>query len=458
MRLRYSAGQELLLAGEMTMVDESLMDKGIAQSIYPIRLATGAVVYGRGDFKFLAGGLREETLWLLGEKGVSEFDHLGANPPGMNSAALPESGLYVMSCADGRLQAVIDAGPQGALAAGHGHADALSLTLHACGRELLGDPGTYQYVGPDGQREHFRGTAAHNTLQLDRRDQSSPKGPFAWERLTRTKAETWVIGQTFDLFAGSHDGYSQTGNPAVLRRWVFFRKPQFWLVRDLLLGTRKHRVDLRWHLHPNVPPPARSESQFISFGQDIGIALIPAEEGNWTKTIEPAVWSPVYGRKEAATSIRFTTETTLPTEIATALAPRGDGLEGISAQAKLIQFFPSPGTSAYRLIDNHEEHSCVFSNESRWTFEEWKSDAAFMYFCTTNGRLTLLAFCNGTYVEFRGVRLASVPKRVDRCELIFSEGKLQVVSPNDGIVLSNELNPSFEMGETIPQRSGEADL
>jgi len=31
-------------------------------------LATGAVLFKRGDFKYVAGGLREETLWLLGNK------------------------------------------------------------------------------------------------------------------------------------------------------------------------------------------------------------------------------------------------------------------------------------------------------------------------------------------------------------------------------------------------------
>ena len=241
-------------------------------------LATGAVLFGRGDFKFLAGGLREETLWLFGEKGASEFDRLEAKQPAMSSAALPETGMYVMSCADGKLQAVIDAGPQGALAAGHGHADALSLTLHAAGRELLGDPGTFAYVGSDGQRDHFRGTAAHNTLQLGGRDQSIPKGPFAWDRLTNTKAETWVVGQTFDLFVGSHDGYAQTENPAIHQRWVFFRKPKFWLVRDLVLGTGKHRIDVRWHLDPNLPPVAMAGNKFISSGHEAGISLFAARE------------------------------------------------------------------------------------------------------------------------------------------------------------------------------------
>ena len=39
-------------------------------------LATGAVLFRRGDFKGVAGELREETIWLLGEQGVAEWDRL----------------------------------------------------------------------------------------------------------------------------------------------------------------------------------------------------------------------------------------------------------------------------------------------------------------------------------------------------------------------------------------------
>ena len=100
-------------------------------------LATGAVLFGRGDFKALAGGLREETLWLLGESGVAEFERLPRVEPARKSVAFPVAGLYVMAGDDPGQQLVIDAGPQGAHTAGHGHADALSLTASSDGCELL---------------------------------------------------------------------------------------------------------------------------------------------------------------------------------------------------------------------------------------------------------------------------------------------------------------------------------
>jgi hypothetical protein len=420
-------------------------------------LAMGAVLFGRSDFKFLASGLREEMLWLLGEQGVAEFDRIEAKQPDMSSLALPETGLYVMSCNERKLQAVIDAGPQGALAGGHGHADALSLTLHAEERELLGDPGTYEYVSAGTERDKFRGTAAHNTLRLDGRNQSEPNGPFAWKSLTKAKAENWISGQTFDLFVGSHDGYSQPDNPAIHRRWVFFRRPKFWLVRDLMLGTGKHQLDLRWHLAPGLFSSRPADGRFVFPEGRGGIALFSPAEESWSETVEQGTWSAAYGIKETATEVRFTTVTTLPAEFATLLAPMGMSPHDADAQARLMQVSSSPRMSVYRFIDDRDEHCFIFAQDKSWTFHEWKSDAEFMYLCSTNGKLNLLVFCNGTHVEFRGNRIVSSPKRALRCEIIYSGGKTQVVCSEDDILVSQEgMNKSFEAGEAIPRGSDEA--
>ncbi|MCA1557112.1 MAG: hypothetical protein LC731_01070, partial [Acidobacteria bacterium] len=44
-------------------------------------LSTGAVIFNRADYKHVAGGLAEETLWLLGRDGAREFDSLEARTP-----------------------------------------------------------------------------------------------------------------------------------------------------------------------------------------------------------------------------------------------------------------------------------------------------------------------------------------------------------------------------------------
>jgi uncharacterized heparinase superfamily protein len=144
-------------------------------------LSTGAVLYQRGDFKFLAGSPREETVWLLGTPGMAKFEEVRSYEPSEASTALRESGLYLMADSATGQQLTIDAGPQGPGTAGHGHADALSIHLASGGETFLMDPGTLEYVGNTfTDRNFFRGTAAHNTLRVDECDQAEGVPPFAW--------------------------------------------------------------------------------------------------------------------------------------------------------------------------------------------------------------------------------------------------------------------------------------
>jgi hypothetical protein len=225
---------------------------------------------------------------------VSPLQPLAPSPP--RSVALRSTGIYAMT--DRRSQLFIDAGPQGALTAGHGHADALSTQLITAGRPVLIDPGTFCYVCPE--RDRFRGTAAHNTLQVDGRDQAQPKGPFAWTRMPETTVDYWHSGKTIDVFAGHHNGY----HPVIHHRWVFGLKSKFWLIRDVVTGPFHHHLDIRWH-----------------FLDERDLTILPPVGHNWSRSVERWDWSPVYGKKEPAFVLRFSTDTALPAELAVLLVP-----------------------------------------------------------------------------------------------------------------------------------------
>src|SRR5579862_7729074 len=60
-------------------------------------LATGAVLFDRGDYKFAASDLREETVWLLGVEGAQRWDKLESTRPAMDSAALACGGFYLLT-------------------------------------------------------------------------------------------------------------------------------------------------------------------------------------------------------------------------------------------------------------------------------------------------------------------------------------------------------------------------
>ena len=239
------------------------------------------------------------------------------------STAGPVGGIYSMK--SGSSQLFIDAGPQGALTAGHGHADALSVQLIADGRPVLIDPGTFCYVCPE--RDRFRGTAAHNTEQVDGRDQAQPAGPFGWNNLPEVTVDRSYTDEDYELFVGHHDGY----RPLIHQRWVVGVKAGFWLVRDLVTGTGVHRLDIHWH-----------------YLDERQIAVIPPAGHTWSVSRERWDWSPVYGRKEPAFVLRFSAETALPAEFAVILVQGNPGR------------FTQTAPAAFRYEEADGSHEFVF--------------------------------------------------------------------------------------------------
>ncbi len=402
-------------------------------------LATGAVFFGRGDFKSVAAGPREETLWLLGEAGITDFDRLSTIPVASDSTAFRGSGLYVMSNENLGPQLAIDAGPQGAETAGHGHADALSITANSDGISLLIDPGTFEYVGSGSgsERNRFRGTKAHNTLVVDGLDQSEPKGPFSWISLAKVHAEKWISGETFDFFAGAHDGYTRLADPVVHRRCVFSLKSRFWLVRDQALGRGKHQLDLFWHVNPEVLPVKSRNARFRGAGADLSI-LVPEDHG-WLQDTLAEDWSPAYGQKERHSVLHFGTVASLPAEFVTLLLP-GGGSDSSEVRFERTSV-PSTGESVacYRLKTAEEEHCFLFGQTKPWTLFPWSSDAEFLYWGQSRDKARrMLICCNASYVEAGGRRIISSLRTVLRCEAISIEGEFRVISSDGETVVDHE--------------------
>jgi glycosyltransferase involved in cell wall biosynthesis len=411
-------------------------------------LSTGAVLFARGDFKELAGGPREETLWLLGEPGIQEFERIPTRPVPDSSAALRAGGLYVMSGDDRSWQVVIDAGPQGAHTAGHGHADALSLTLTASGRELLADSGTLEYVGASPERDRFRGTSSHNTLTVAGEDQALPRGPFGWQRLPSVQAEGWITGRSFDLFVGSHDGYSRLPNPAIHRRYVFAAKSGLLLVRDLVLGFGEYPLDLFWHLAPGLTN--RESGLFLESGQ--GLQVVTVSGHTWSQTVEDHFHSAAYGVKQTHKALHFSTRAKLPTEFVTLLIPAS---EERSVEGRLTKIAAeSDGCVGYRYRTASGEHCFFFSEGSPWKIDSWSTDAEFLYLShARDGAAVTFVCCNASFVEWEGHKMMTAKSRVLRCELSGTDPVNVVSSDPDAVKVENEAWKTLLNGSRVPVKT-----
>ena len=421
-------------------------------------LATGAVLFGRGDFKTLAGGPREETLWLLGEAGIEEFDRIPAVEPAGSSFGFRASGLYVMKGDDPTRRLVIDAGPQGAHTAGHGHADALSLTAISGDCDLLIDSGTFAYVEANGERNRFRGTRAHNTLVVAGEDQAEAKGPFNWGRLPKVQAESWLVGKTFDLFAGTHNGYSRLPNAVVHRRTVFSLKSGFWLVRDQALGFGECQLDLLWHLASGLKTVAGQERLFLRDGS--GLRFITVEGNGWTESIEEQPNSPVYGKRENHEVLRFSTRAQLPTEFVTLMLPAADA---IFSESKLTKIAPSPtalsSVAGYRYKTAEGEHHFFFGPGKPWKLDPWSSDAEFLYFGpTAESGTQILICCNATYVEWSDVSIVTAKRPLLHCETIGSSIEFEIVSSDPESVIVNRQGWRALVANGNPEPAGKLTL
>ena len=206
-------------------------------------MATCSVMFDRREWFRGLDHLHEQAGWWLGPEVLRAPAAPRAPEPGPRiSRFFPDAGVAVM-VADG-VHLVVKAGPFGEGSGGHSHSDVLSLTARAGGRETLIDPGTFTYVADPAKRDWFRGSAAHNTVRIDGRDQAVPGGPFRWYDKPSVAVRQWATGPDRDCLDATctYAGFTH-------RRRIVFVKPATVVVLDTVDGPPgEHTLEQFWHL------------------------------------------------------------------------------------------------------------------------------------------------------------------------------------------------------------------
>ena len=426
-------------------------------------LVVGSVLYGRHDFKTETLQETEELLWLLGTQGVRQFKKLLPSKRETNSFAMEAGGIYVMrSSAPSSYQLVVDAGPQGAGHSGHGHADALSVQLTANGKPLLIDPGTFTYADPSGERDWFRGTAAHNTIQVDDTSQAAPAGPFKWNGRANGTMESWITGKMFDLFVGTHSGYSQLPSPVQHRRFIFHLNSRFWVIRDVLEGRGLHKLSASWHFAPGSLHAIQDGAMFV--GDDAAsLALLFTANSNCRKEISQDWYSPVYGKKEACPTFRMTTYASLPVELTTMLIPHSEVTTQLGLLRPVESAHKDASVQAFRYSTTTAQDHFFFADKpGNWQVGPYVSNATFLY-CSTDANRTVTQFviCGGSYFAYGGRRLFDATLPVKHSEWSRDADEPPTSQPLD-IPVGHEsglpANDHFERPSSMGQYLGHVEL
>jgi hypothetical protein len=259
---------------------------GLSQGHCPYRslLASGAILFRRGDFKAKAGGLDERTRWLFGKGAAAAFAGLGTRDVRLPvRQAFPEGGYYVLGCdfeSENEIRLVADAGPLGYQSiAAHGHADALAFTLSIGGREFFIDPGTYAYHTQGEWRAYFRGTGAHNTVRVDGLDQSRSGGNFIWLSKADAGCSLWRTSGERDVFEGWHAGYLRLADPVMHRRRIVLdKRARRVTIEDTMQMSGPHEIEIFFHCSERCTvEPAHRGFALRQGGRTLSLVLPEAE-------------------------------------------------------------------------------------------------------------------------------------------------------------------------------------
>jgi len=401
-------------------------------------LTIAAALTRRADLQI--GRAPEEAIWMLAALGIEPPAPARAS---LASAALPETGYYVSRSAAGD-HLLIDGGPHGYRNCGHSHADALAMTMSVRGLRLLIDPGTACYTVDASLRDRMRSTALHNTLMLDERPQSLPRGPFHWARVADARVIAWRSNDAFDYFDGAHDGYA----PLEHRRRVLALHGDLIVVADLINAAGEpaattappasphpdvHVAAVHWHIDPQWRVEAHGRHvAFTRDGERVSLlvphGLVEVFVGDQSAGL--GWYSPVYGRLDRSTTVRIGHSAAAPLWMISVfdLNPRNP-----VASVECLPVWTEAGTTAHatavRLTRTSSVDYALFvepaaaPSSATWRVAGFETDAR-MLFCRVTGDrpVTRVALVDGSLLRTAGRRAMQLvlPRVVPHLHVDFS--------------------------------------
>ncbi|MDX6385668.1 MAG: hypothetical protein QOK48_3241 [Blastocatellia bacterium] len=277
-------------------------------------LALGAAVFQEPRFKIKNSPVPEELLWALGAQGVNDYEALSAAGPA-TSRAFADAGTYVMRHDD--LYLLFNASGSGVNGRGsHGHNDALSVEVSACGSVFIVDPGAYIYTGDLKERQRFRSTSYHSTVEVDEVEQNTTDEatPFLIGDEAHPQVISWESNLETDSLVAEHAGYRRLAQPVTHRRSVYFRKRErFWTIDDTLNGEGTHDLAFRFHFAPGLDASIRDDGTIEVCDKMNGARLLIVARGLAVEPVlESRFFSRDYGSKAPSVSVCWTVRSSLP--------------------------------------------------------------------------------------------------------------------------------------------------
>lgn len=299
----------------------SLNDSGSADGDYTALMRKAGEMFSRQDFTWIGTRGRVGTI------------------PTKTSHGFSDAGIAIMRSHHGPTASMLlfRAGPAGFA---HVHLDALSLEATALGLPRLADPGITTYA-PGALTDYYRSADAHSMILID------GKGPERealglMDRIAPAgRRFSFVHRRGLELASGLSTGPWKDRNEGltVLRTVIFVMK-EYWIVRDVVAGSRANDVTVLWQfLSDRVEVDIRMLAVSCGEGPGRGFGLIPLH-GSAPCSVEqftaalhpPRGWFSLGGADVPGTTVQYQVRGAIPMVLVWILLPlQSQTLSGLSA-------------------------------------------------------------------------------------------------------------------------------
>ncbi len=244
-------------------------------------LTTGAILFHEPRWIHPAASFNIKTILLIGNGAQEKYAQLVDQPCWRKKPTyFANAGLAVIPHVKNGQEILFvgNSGPLGlAPLSGHGHADVLSFWLSINGQPFFIDPGTYLYNCGGEWRQFFRSTAAHNTVQIDEKDQSEQVTNFMFQDFYKIRNILWEQKGNRIYWSAEHSGYSRLPDPVIHKREVIYDKGHYsFTIADTLRCCKEHKVTQCFHLHPDVNVTHQGDCTYL-FSLKTSTVLLEAD-------------------------------------------------------------------------------------------------------------------------------------------------------------------------------------
>ena len=219
-------------------------------------MTLGYLLFGDPQYGYFANDhVSDRMYWFLSQEQLDRLMDIKTERPGYGSIHFEETHYYIMreGWDEEDKMMIISAGldkekPD------HQHGDMLGIQAIAFGNSILPN---YQVRYSLEDLELFKNSLVKNVALIDNelqgKEWTSNKGGSGFgkfKQLPRPQTISWISNDAFDFYAGSHDGFEDSG--VQYTRQVLYIKDDFWIVKDNFQSEEMHEYKQVWQGHYTV--------------------------------------------------------------------------------------------------------------------------------------------------------------------------------------------------------------